>query len=75
MENSQRVEENLKPKHTMSMALLPLNYMITEVERVAGGEGFEKEKIFQQRPSSSHLTVQAFPLPLGCQPRAVGCSL
>lgn len=76
MENSQRVKANLKPKHTMSLPLLPLNYMITEkLRRRQGEKVLKQEKIFQQRLSSSHLTVQAFLLPLGCQPRAVGCSL
>lgn len=43
--------------------------------------GWQKQKvlkknkeIFQQRLSSSYLTVQAFPLPLSCPLSAVGCN-
>lgn len=74
LENSQRVKENLKPKHIMSTSpCLWIAWLQKSRER-QGQKFLRKEKIFHQRLSGSQLSAQAF-LPLGCQPRAVGWSL
>lgn len=74
LENSQRVKENLKPKHIMSTSpCLWIAWLQKSRER-QGQKFLRKEKIFHQRLSGSQLNAQAF-LPLGCQPRAVGWSL
>lgn len=58
------------PKHIISMPLCLQKLRGWQEQKV-----LKKNKvIFQQRLSSLYLTVQAFPLPLGCQLSAVGCN-